>query len=255
VSDSIAIVMRGVSREVAGGVDGASDRVRLLDGIDLTLARGELLNVVGPSGSGKSSLIRLLNRLDEATGGRIEILGREIGEWPVRELRTRVGMSFQEPTLLERTVRANLRLPFELCGRIPEDFEARADEARDDAGVAQELLDRDESRLSVGQKQRVALARALITRPELLLLDEPTSSLDPRAAERLLDRLAMVKERRRLTVVMVTHRLSEARRVGGKMAVLISGRIETVGPALQLLDDPPTSASREFLLGDDHESR
>jgi ABC-type methionine transport system ATPase subunit len=255
VPDRIAVFMQGVVREVRSGGNAGSKRVRLLDSVDLTVASGAFLNIVGPSGSGKSSLIRLVNRLDEATGGRVEVLGKPITEWPVRELRRRVGMAFQEPSLLGMIVRDNLRLPFQLCGDTPDDIEDRMSESLEDAEVPDAWLDRDDSQLSVGQKQRVALARALISRPDVLLLDEPTSSLDPRTAERLLDRLVRIRERRHLTMMMVTHRLSEASRMGGDLAVLIDGRVDSIGPVDGIIANPPTEASGRFLHGDDHDTR
>jgi ABC-type methionine transport system ATPase subunit len=241
-----AVVMRGVARELA---QEPAAPVRLLDGVDLTLERGGLLHVVGPSGSGKSSLIRLINRLDEPTAGRLEVLGRPIDQWPVRLLRRRVGMAFQEPSLLGLTVRENLRLPFDLNRSMPADLAERIDKLLEQTGLSRELLDRDETRLSVGQKQRVALARALIVEPELLLLDEPTASLDPRSAERLLDNISAIRDERTLSLVMVTHRLQEARRLGGSMAVLIDGRIVARGAVDSLIADPP-EAARLFLAED-----
>ena len=111
-------------------------------------------------------------------------------------------------------------------------------------------LERDAAQLSVGQKQRVALGRALIGEPDVLLLDEPTSGLDPRLAERLLDRLASVRRKRELTMVMVTHRFEEARRMGGEMAVMIEGRIETRGSVESVIGQTGNERVRQFLLGD-----
>ncbi|HXV76036.1 MAG TPA: ATP-binding cassette domain-containing protein, partial [Candidatus Polarisedimenticolaceae bacterium] len=195
--------MRGVSRRVPA----ASGDARLLDGVDLALGRGEVLHIVGPSGAGKSSLIRLINRLDEPSGGRIEVLGRPLADWRVRELRRRVAMVFQESTLLGMSVRDNLTLPFELAREVPDDLDRRIDGWLERTELDREVLERDATALSVGQKQRVALARALIGEPEMLLMDEPTSGLDPRTAARLLDRVSELCRERRLTLVMVTHRL------------------------------------------------
>ncbi len=243
-----AIVMRGVVREVADG-SRPDARARLLDGVDLRVPVGALLHIVGPSGAGKSTLIRLINRLDEATSGTVEVLGRSVREWPVRELRRRVAMAFQEASLLGMTVRENLRLPFELCATRPADLQQRMLGALELTGLEAAMLDRDALRLSVGQKQRVALARALITEPEVLLLDEPTSGLDPRTAERLLDSVAAMRGRRDLTMVMVTHRLEEARRLGGELAVLIDGRVEARGPLDHLVGQARSEKVREFLSG------
>ena len=242
--------MRGVVREVADDTSEGTP-VRLLDRVDLEVARGGLLHVVGPSGAGKSTLVRLINRMDEATDGSIDVLGRPISSWPVRELRQRVAMAFQESSLLGMSVRQNLRLRFDLCGDPPPDLDERMAGVLDLVGLDDEVLDRDASRLSVGQKQRVALGRALIGEPDVLLLDEPTSSLDPRLAEQLLDRLTSIRRTRELTMVMVTHRFEEARRMGGDLSVMIDGRIEAFGTVESVIGQTANEHVRRFLLGDD----
>ena len=242
--------MRGVVREVVDDTREGTP-VRLLDRVDLEVARGGLLHVVGPSGAGKSTLVRLINRMDEATDGSIDVLGRPISSWPVRELRRRVAMAFQESSLLGISVRQNLRLRFDLCGDPPTDLDERMAGVLDLVGLGDDVLDRDASRLSVGQKQRVALGRALIGEPDVLLLDEPTSSLDPRLAEQLLDRLTSIRRTRGLTMVMVTHRFEEARRMGGDLAVMIDGRIEAFGTVESVIGQTTNQRVRRFLLGDD----
>jgi ABC-type methionine transport system ATPase subunit len=224
-SSDQAVVMRGVVREVADATR-ADRTVRLLDEVDLEVARGGLLHVVGPSGAGKSTLIRLINRMDEATDGSIEVLGRSISSWPVRELR------------------------FDFCKDLPADVDERMAAVLDLVGLEAKVLARDASQISVGQKQRVALARALIGRPDVVLLDEPTSGLDPRLAEQLLDRLTTIRREQNLTMVMVTHRLEEARRMGGEMAVMIDGRVEAHGPVEAVITQTTHERVRQFLLGD-----
>lgn len=242
--------MRGVVREVVDDT-GAASTVRLLDDVGLEVTRGGLLHVVGPSGAGKSTLVRLINRMDEATAGSIDVLGQPISAWPVRELRQRVAMAFQESSLLGMSVRRNLRLRFDLCGDTPSDLDERIGGVLDLVGLDDEVLERDASQLSVGQKQRVALGRALIGEPDVLLLDEPTSGLDPRLAEQLLDRLGEIRESRELTMVMVTHRLEEARRMGGELAVIIDGRIEASGAVEAVIAQTANARVRQFLLGDE----
>lgn len=205
----------------------------ILRGIDLAVARGGRLAVVGPSGAGKTSLLRLCNRLDEPTAGVVQVLGRPLAEWPVRELRRQVGLVVQEPRLLGLTVRDNLELPWRLRGAAPD--ESRLREVMERLALPAELLARHEDALSVGQRQRVALARALVVPPAVLLLDEPTSGADPRTAERVLQTLLRLNGEAGLTLVMATHRLEEARRLGGRLAVLLEGRIRDQGSVEEVL--------------------
>jgi ABC-type methionine transport system ATPase subunit len=233
--------MRGVGRQLPGG-----GKV-LLEGIDLTVGRGGITSLVGPSGAGKSTLLRLVNRLDEAGTGSIAVLGRALADWPVRELRRKAAMVFQEPSLLGLTVRENLALPFRLGNGLPEDFASRVAWALERAELPSELLERDAGALSVGQRQRAALARSLISGPELLLLDEPTAGLDMRTAERLLDGLVALNREEGLTLILATHRLEEVRQIGGRLAVLMDGRLEGEGETDGLLKHPPNAAVADFL--------
>ncbi len=231
------------------GVSVTRNAAHILEGVNLTVERGTVLQVVGPSGSGKTSLIRIVNRLDESTAGTIEVLGRSIRDWDPRELRRRVSIVFQEPTLLGLSVRDNLRLPLEFGGPGSADgYEFRMERALKLAGLEADWMEREESELSVGQKQRVSLARSLMTDPDVLLLDEPTSGLDPRSAESLLDRLHEVHEESGRTMIIVTHRLDEVRRLGGRMAVMIGGALAGVGEADELTDNPPEGPIRDFLV-------
>ena len=215
---SSAFTLSGVSLERRGVGP-------VLRGVDLSIPAGRVTALVGPSGSGKTSLLRLLNRLEEPTAGEVRYRGRRISDYPVRELRRRVGFVFQSPVLFPGTVRDNLLVAADLAG-IPEpDREAEIRSALDAAELDPELLNRSGDRLSGGEKQRVTVARALVSRPDALLLDEPTSALDPGTADRLIDTIRRMSAERGLTVVLVTHRLEEAGRVSQYTAVMDRGRI------------------------------
>ena len=193
----------------------------------------------------------LINRLDDSSGtGNITILGRLIGDWSIRSLRRTVAMVLQEPTLLGMTVRDNLALPFALVNEKPADLEPRIERALQRMGLDPAIADRSADQLSVGQKHRVTLARALMVEPQVLLLDEPTASVDVRTAEQLLKQIQKLTTESGLTVVMVTHRLEEARRMGGRIAVLIAGRLEAIGPVEQVFHQPPSEKVRSFLHGE-----
>lgn len=219
----------------------------LLRQIGLKLHRGQCLNVIGPSGSGKSTLLRLINRLDDASRGRITVLGKPVEQWPIRELRRAVSMVFQEPTLLDQTPRQNMYLPFTLCGQPADQMDQRIAEACRLAGFDPALLDRAPGELSVGQRQRATLARALIAQPQILLLDEPTSGLDAPTANDLLDRLDKLRREKGLTLLIVTHRLHEVRRLGGQVAVMIDGMLLAHGPVDEVLIHPPAGPVARFI--------
>src|SRR5258708_1695193 len=199
---SPVFVLKGV-RQVKGGNS-------VLDGIDLELGGGAVTALMGPSGAGKPSLLRLLNRLDDPVGGQVLYNGRPIDEYPVQALRRQVGFVFQTPVMFPGTVRDNLRQASELGANNHSDLDGRVQKAIALAELEPILLDRLGDTLSVGQKQRVNIARALMTAPEVLLMDEPTSALDPETADRLMETVRRLSHERRLTVIMITHRLAEA---------------------------------------------
>lgn len=235
-----AIEMRGVSRQDHRGQ-------RLLDGVNLSILRGAFTTLAGPSGAGKTTLLRLINRLDDADGGSVSVLGKALAQWNVGELRRRVALVAQEPSLLGMTVRENLTLPFRLRGELPDNMPERMELALEAAQLEPELLDERSATLSVGQKQRAALARALISEPEVLLLDEPTAGQDPRTAERMMEKLHRLNLEKGITVLMVSHRLETLRQYGGRLAVLIGGRLHGEGDAAEMLARPPTPEAGAFL--------
>lgn len=202
--------------DVVVAVDGA----RPLDGISLTFDREGVTVVLGASGSGKSTLLRLLNRLEVPTSGTVRFHGRDIADIDPLQLRRQVGMVFQRPTLFPGTVRDNLLV-------------AAPDASDDDLGSALErvgldvrLLGRVGDDLSGGEAQRACLARTLLARPEVLLMDEVTSSLDPRGA-RLLEDRTLDLARSGVPVIWVTHDLDQARRLDPDPVVLVAGRLAT----------------------------
>ncbi|TWP36386.1 ABC transporter ATP-binding protein [Leekyejoonella antrihumi] len=177
----------------------------ILDGVSAAFRPGAITAVCGPSGSGKTSLLRLINRLDVPTSGAVRYGGVDVAGLDVRELRRRVGMIFQRPTPFPGTVRANLRQGAE---RSDTDY-ARVLEQ---VALTASMLDRDTADLSGGELQRVCLARTLTTEPEALLMDEPTSSLDPDAA-RVVEDAARALAGAGMTIVWVTHDLQQRDRI------------------------------------------
>ncbi|GAB3314378.1 phosphate ABC transporter ATP-binding protein [Haloplanus rallus] len=204
----------------------AVDGETILDGVSLAVDAGETVAVVGPSGAGKSSFLRLLDRLDEPTGGTVYLDGTDYRSLDPETLRKRVGLVPQQPALREGTVVENVTIGPRLRGESVGD--ERVAELLVDVGLAG-YADRDVSDLSGGEAQRVAIARTVVNDPDVLLLDEPTASLDSEAEaaiERLLTDLLATGER---TAILVTHDERQAARLADRVARFADGRIVDVG--------------------------
>ena len=195
----------------------------VLRGIDARFEAGRVTAIVGPSGAGKTSLLRCLNRLEEVDRGVVRLDGHDIRSISPTDLRRRVGMIFQTPVLFPGGVRANLTYGLE---GVPD---ARLIEALREASLKDEFLTRDSSALSVGQAQRVCIARALVRDPEVLLMDEPTSALDKDAAARI-EQLIRDLASHGLTIVLVTHNLVQAKNVADTALLLVEGELAAEGP-------------------------
>jgi ABC-type methionine transport system ATPase subunit len=219
----------------------------VLNGVELKINAGEITALIGPSGAGKTSLIRLLNRLDDPVSGQVFYRARPIGEFPVRELRRQVGFVFQTPVMFPGTVRDNLSEAAALAEKNRSNLEERVREVMALAELETSLADRDGERLSVGQKQRVNIARALMTQPDVLLMDEPTSALDPESADRLMETVRRLGREQGLTVVMVTHRLSEARRASDSTVLMENGQIVEAGTTTHIFEQTANIRLRAFL--------
>lgn len=232
----VILVTDRLTRTVAGP-DGPR---AIVEDLSYTFSEGRFYTVVGPSGAGKTSLLRLLNRLDEPTGGAVYFRGRDYRSISPCALRRRIGYLFQTPYLFPGTVRDNLRY-------------ARADISDHQAfrclraaALPEEYLERPVDRLSLGEQQRVALARLLVLEPAVLLLDEPTSSLDPTATETIERLVRSLVTDHALTVIMVTHQPEQALRLGGETLLLVRGRLVESGPAEQVLRHPSTDEGRRY---------
>lgn len=221
---AIAIETEHLSRTVV-------DRALVSD-ITVQVEPGEVLAVVGPSGAGKSSFLRLLNRLDEPTGGTVRLKGQDYRELAPRDLRRRVGMVMQMAYLFPGTVAANIAFGPQHHG---ESF------ASDQIATLLGRVglpgyeDRDVSTLSGGEAQRVSVARTLANAPEALLLDEPTSSLDDASARGIEELVLDIIEERRLTCVIITHNRLQAARMATRTMVLDAGRLLAAGPTQEML--------------------
>lgn len=215
-----------VSRAVA-------DRL-LVDDISIQVQRSEVLAIVGPSGSGKSSFLRLLNRLDEPTDGTVRLNGQDYRELKPQELRRRVGMVMQAAYLFPGTVAANVAFGPRQRGEVlPAEQIATLLQRVGLAGFEE----RDVGRLSGGEAQRVSFARTLANSPETLLLDEPTSALDEASARAIEELLLGIIRERGMTCIVVTHNTAQARRFADRTMVLEAGKLIRIGPTHEVLDD------------------
>ncbi len=219
----------------------------VLQDLSLDVPEGELLVVIGPSGSGKSSLLRCVNRLSDIDSGAILLDGASIYDLPVIELRRKVGMMFQKTAAFEGSVADNISFGARLQGQPLSRAEILALMAQVSLEAA--LADKPASDLSGGQEQRLAIARALSLNPSLLLLDEPTSSLDPIATSRVEDALLQLRAHTALTMIWVSHSIEQARRIGSRALLLDAGRVireDTVSAML----DPHTGDSRALAFAE-----
>jgi phosphate transport system ATP-binding protein len=227
-------------------------------GVDLPIRQGEVLALIGPSGCGKTTLLRTLNRLTELTptarrGGRILLDGRDIDELEVTQLRRRVSMVFQQPNPFPMSIFDNVAYAIrEQATRRPSKkmVEPQVVTALQRAGLYDEVaenLDHPALRLSGGQQQRLCIARALAVQPEVLLMDEPCSALDPRSTE-VIEKL-IGELRKDLAIVIVTHNLQQAYRVGDHVAFMYLGDLVEYGPTEQVFGSPRAERTRNYVSG------
>ncbi len=231
---------------------------RAVNSVSLSIHQGEVLALIGPSGCGKTTLLRTLNRLTELTpsasrAGRVMLDGDDIHEIADTTLRSRVAMVFQQPNPFPMSIFDNVAFALrEQSRRRPRrrELEPLVIDALKRAGLYEEVgddLDRPALRLSGGQQQRLCIARAIAPRPEVLLMDEPCSALDPISTgtiEKLIGEL-----RRDLAVVVVTHNLQQAQRVADKVAFMYLGDLVEYGTTSQVFDEPRATRTRDYVRG------
>jgi len=214
----------------------------------LDVSKGELLALVGPSGAGKSTLLRLLNYLERPSSGQVRFHGEAYTpEGIPLNLRRRITTVFQQPLLLDMSVRRNVAYGLQMRGE--RNGNMRTDEALEAVGLSH-LADARASTLSGGEAQRVSLARALVLHPEVLLLDEPTSNLDP-ANVRIIEEIITTANRAYgATIVIITHNVWQARRLAQRIAFLYDGELLEQAPVDQFFESPQHPQTAAFLKGD-----
>ncbi len=216
---------------------------RLIDGVDLNIRQGRRTVVMGANGAGKSLLLRMLHGLLRPAAGEVLWKGRPLD----RVGRGAQAMVFQRPVMLRRSVLGNLHFALAVRGIRGSDRRERMHEALRHARLI-DLASHPARVLSGGEQQRLAMVRALICEPEILFLDEPTASLDP-ASTHAIEELIAEAQAAGVTVVLVTHDLGQARRVGEDVVFMHAGRVTETGPAARVLDAPRSEAAQAWLDG------
>lgn len=221
-----------------------------VDDVSLDVAAGEICGIIGYSGAGKSTVLRLVNALETPTAGTVEIDGVDItglGERELRRLRGDIGMIFQQFNLFDsRTVAGNIAYPLEVAGRPRAEIRRRVDELLEFVGLSTKARNYPEQ-LSGGQKQRVGIARALATNPRILLADEATSALDPDTTQEVLALLRRVNAELGVTILVITHEMDVIRTLADRVVVMEHGRIIEQGPVFDILSAPQQPATTRFV--------
>ena len=211
--------------------------VYALQGINLTIRKGDIFGIIGKSGAGKSTLVRCINMLERPTGGSVMFEGRDMCRLGSREFNL----------LMQRTAEENICFPLELAG-------VKKDAARERARELLELVNLSDraqsypSQLSGGQKQRVAIARALATNPKILLCDEATSALDPATTESILSLIKDINRRLGITAIIITHEMSVIEKICNQVAIISHGRIAETGSVEEVFFHPQTEEARQLVI-------
>ena len=223
---------------------------RVLDGIDLTVEPGEVLSLIGPSGSGKSTLLRVVVGLLKPERGTVSIDGRAIDfddRRSLRSARDRLAIVFQQYNLFQNmdVLKNTTIAPVAIKKRDRREVEAEAKALLHRIGLGDKLHAYPDQ-LSGGQQQRVAIARALLLRPEILLLDEVTSALDPERVNEVLDTIRLLAEDR-ITMIIVSHEMNFVREVSSRVAFMADGRVREIGTPAEIFGGPKVKRTQDFI--------
>ncbi|TDY22443.1 L-glutamine ABC transporter ATP-binding protein [Paraburkholderia sp. BL6665CI2N2] len=231
------------------GVSKSFGHVPVLKNIDLRIENGEVVVIVGPSGSGKSTLLRCINALEKISGGELLVDGVSVkgNASDIRSIRLEAGMVFQQFNLFpQMTALENVMFgPIEVRGATRTEARDQAMALLDKVGL-ESRANHYPSELSGGQQQRVAIARALAIKPKLMLFDEPTSALDPELRHEVL-KVMQDLATEGMTMIVVTHEIGFAKRVGTRLLFMDNGGIAEDGQPAELIDNPPTQRLKDFL--------
>ena len=237
------ITLEKVNKVYSNGLHAVKD-------VSLKVNKGDIFGIIGLSGAGKSSLIRLINRLEEPTSGKIFINGENVLEFNKTQLlerRKKIGMIFQHFNLLSsRTVEENVAFALEIANWNKNEIKERVAMLLDIVGLSDKAKYYP-SQLSGGQKQRVSIARALANNPDILLSDEATSALDPKTTKSILELIKKIQQKFSLTVVMITHQMEVVKEVCNRVAIMSDGRIVEEGGVHHIFADPKNEITKELI--------
>ena len=237
------ITLEKVNKVYSNGLHAVKD-------VNLKVNKGDIFGIIGLSGAGKSSLIRLINRLEEPTSGKIFINGENVLEFNKKQLlerRKKIGMIFQHFNLLSsRTVEENVAFALEIANWNKNEIKERVAMLLDIVGLSDKAKYYP-SQLSGGQKQRVSIARALANNPDILLSDEATSALDPKTTKSILELIKKIQQKFSLTVVMITHQMEVVKEVCNRVAIMSDGRIVEEGGVHHIFADPKNEITKELI--------
>lgn len=227
------------------------DAVTALEGINLTVKKGDIYGIIGLSGAGKSTLVRCINLLERPTEGTVKVCGEELtslSKSDLRKARKSIGMIFQGFNLLmQRTAIDNICFPLELQGVSKSDAKKRAMELLKIVGL-QDRANAYPAQLSGGQKQRIAIARAVANNPKLLLCDEATSALDPNTTRAILELLKEINRTMGVTIVVITHEMKVIEQICTHVAVIDNSHIVEEGPITQVFKNPQSEIAKQLIL-------
>ncbi|WP_144471683.1 ABC transporter ATP-binding protein [Bacillus pumilus] len=228
-----------------------SDERYAVKSVDLEIQKGEFFVFIGPSGSGKTTTLKMINRLISSTEGEIYIKGQKINDYDMYELRWDIGYVLQQIALFPHmTIEENIAVVPELKRWSRHEINKRVEELMQMVGLDPAMYrHRKPSELSGGQQQRVGVARALAADPEVILMDEPFSALDPLTREKLQDDLLDLQRRIQKTIVFVTHDMQEAMRLGDRVCIMKEGKVVQIGRPEELVQHPVNAFVREFVSG------
>ncbi|WP_342488511.1 ABC transporter ATP-binding protein [Cytobacillus sp. FSL W7-1323] len=235
------------------GVSKAFGEKEVVTSLDFSIEKGELFVLIGPSGCGKTTTLKMINRLEETSGGSITINERNIIDYALHDLRYDIGYVLQQIALFPHmTVEENIAIVPELKKWKKRKIHQRVTELLDLVGLdAGTYRNRKPAELSGGQQQRVGVARALAANPEVILMDEPFSALDPITRVKLQDDLLLMKRNINKTIVFVTHDMKEALKLGDRIAIMNEGKMVQIGTPEELRYQPESQFVEEFITSTD----